>query len=191
MKRRQSMGFGWIEAVVTVAIIGILVAIALPSMDSLFGRGRVDGALQEVSAVLNLARTTAVGRSKSVSVMIQPSTVLSQPSDNWCVVAGIPTSVTPVTLDANGFPVIGAASFCKCSADCVSCSDCEVVGKVKASDHNKVRLNATLLGYVIDPANGIVSSLGDIELRSGSRDGKISLNKLGKASICTKGTVAC
>lgn len=180
MKLRLSMGFGLVELMVAVAVIAILAVVSVPAFDRFFSAGRLDGALHEVTAALNLARTTAISRSKAVSVMILPGS-------NWCVVAGIPTTTKVVEDGA----VKTASIICSCSADCSSCSNCEIISKVKASDHDKVQLNSTLPGYVIDPANGIVTRTGQIGIITGSREGRIGLGKLGKAWICGKGTDPC
>ena len=53
---------------VTIAVIGILAAIAAPSMTSMVHGGRMSGAASELTAALQLARAEAIRRNVPVTV---------------------------------------------------------------------------------------------------------------------------
>lgn len=78
--RRQGSGFTLIEMLVVVAIIGILAALAAPSMTRLLERGRLRGAAEQVASDLQLARTEAIKRNQDVKVTFSSDT----PSTSWC-----------------------------------------------------------------------------------------------------------
>ena len=65
---RQTKGFTMIELIVTLAVLAILVAIAIPSYNSLMPRYRLNGAARQVATDLMKARMQAVKLSTNVTV---------------------------------------------------------------------------------------------------------------------------
>lgn len=65
---RRPAGFTLVELIVTILIIAVLAAIALPSFRSVIQRNRVTTAHNELLASLAYARTTAITRGQLVSV---------------------------------------------------------------------------------------------------------------------------
>lgn len=68
MGRMQSKGFTLIELMVTLVILGIFAAIAVPSMSNLIESNRVQGATEELLSQLQYARGEAVIRNRVVTV---------------------------------------------------------------------------------------------------------------------------
>lgn len=68
--RKNSAGFTLIETLIIVVIVGILSAIAAPSFLGLFGRNKVDNALNELRGALQEAQREAIRKSKSCIVTI-------------------------------------------------------------------------------------------------------------------------
>lgn len=66
---RRPDGFTIIEAMVVVAILGILAAIGIPSMRDLIASTRVKGAASDVFASLIFARSEAVKRNAGVDII--------------------------------------------------------------------------------------------------------------------------
>lgn len=99
--RRQD-GFTLIEAMVVVAIVGILAAIGIPSMRDLIASTRVKGAASDVFATLIFARSEAVKRNAGVDV-IPAST------SNWGAGWSVRAVGTTVTLAAQE-PITGEVS---------------------------------------------------------------------------------
>lgn len=63
---RSQAGFGLVEAMMVVAIMGVLSALAVPSFASFIARLRVDAAVQSFSNSVHFARNEALSRNRSV-----------------------------------------------------------------------------------------------------------------------------
>lgn len=78
-------GVTLIELMVTVAIVSILAAIAVPGFQSLANRGRAEALTNELVAALNLARSDAVKRGVNVTVCPSANAGAANPT---CASAG-------------------------------------------------------------------------------------------------------
>lgn len=70
--RAIAKGFSLIELLVTVSLVGILAAIAIPNFSSTILNNKVDTEVSELQRALNYARLEAINR--GVSVQLRPST---------------------------------------------------------------------------------------------------------------------
>ncbi|MBJ7574799.1 GspH/FimT family pseudopilin [Luteimonas sp. MC1828] len=64
----SAQGFTLVELMVTMAVVGILAAVAAPSMTALINGNRLAGASGELTASLQLARSEALRRSSPVTI---------------------------------------------------------------------------------------------------------------------------
>lgn len=67
-RQRSKHGFTITEMLIVVAIVGVLIAVAAPSLSSLFINSRLDTAANELMTVISFARSEAVRRGVNVSV---------------------------------------------------------------------------------------------------------------------------
>jgi type IV fimbrial biogenesis protein FimT len=79
-------GFTIIELLTAIVILGILVALAVPSFNDLILSTRIKGAASDIYGALALARSEAIKRNGNVT--IGPLTVGGQWADGWQVQAG-------------------------------------------------------------------------------------------------------
>ena len=63
----KARGFTLVELMVTVAVLGILAVIAVPSMTGMINNSRVRGQSEEITAALQLARSEAVRRNQRIT----------------------------------------------------------------------------------------------------------------------------
>jgi type IV fimbrial biogenesis protein FimT len=78
---RYSQGFTLTELIVTIAIVGILAAIAIPNFQSLIQANRIQSASAEFQSALALARGEAIKRGSDAKVTILAKTNGS--TTNW------------------------------------------------------------------------------------------------------------
>ncbi len=78
MNKKQSLGFTLTELMITVAIIGILASIAVPSFQDMIERNRLKEAVEGLKSDLMFARTEAIKRSAGINVAIVEN------GSNWC-----------------------------------------------------------------------------------------------------------
>ena len=77
-------GFTLIELMVTVAVLAIIIAFAVPSFVNLVENSRVTTQANTLLAAMNLARSEAIKQGVPVSVQNKPADF----SAGWCVFAG-------------------------------------------------------------------------------------------------------
>jgi len=81
--RRASRGFTLVELMVTVSVIAILAAVAVPGMTALINSSRLNGQAEEMVSSLQLARAEAIRRNARVTVCPSSDGSTCASSTNW------------------------------------------------------------------------------------------------------------
>ena len=107
---KHSKGFTMIELIVTLVVLGILVAIAIPTYNGLMPRYRLNGATRQVATDLMKARMQAVKLSTNVNVTFNSTTdsyTISNTSSggSYSETFNIKTHYSGVELASSGNPV--------------------------------------------------------------------------------------
>jgi type IV fimbrial biogenesis protein FimT len=88
-------GFGILEWLVIVAVLGLLTAVGLPSMRGFLERRAVEGVAQQLVADLQYARSEAVQRNEAVSVTAGVDCVVSHLASATAECTSTSAAVTP------------------------------------------------------------------------------------------------
>jgi type IV fimbrial biogenesis protein FimT len=159
---------------VTVGVLAILFALAVPSFLDYFDRSAVRGAADGVISLISDARAEAVKNDLDVNIAMTGS------GGAWCL--GANAASTP----SGGQP---AASAMPC--DCSDASQCVVSGQrlvLAASDYPGVQAGSLITAMTFDRQLGVVSPLASRSLTLTSPRGKydlaVQVNPLGQARLC-------
>lgn len=155
-------GLTLIELIVTVMVLGILSAIAIPSFTNFFERQRLIGAASALSEAIGYTRAEALKRDTEMTLSVDAS-----PSSQWC------------------FGSIVSSSGCSCDGGSPAC---EVDGALQGSSYSDfpgVTLSASQSLYSINPRRGTISSTEYMTLTNSlGNELRVEMTKLGRASIC-------
>ena len=66
---RRAKGFTLIELLITVTLVGILAAIAVPNFSSIIQKSKADAEVSDLQRALNFARLEAINRGVNMSVL--------------------------------------------------------------------------------------------------------------------------
>lgn len=104
--RSSSFGFTLVELIVTVAILGIISAIAAPAFNSIIQSGKVSASADELLTIFQLARSEAVKRVRTIVVCPSADGVTCQAGTDWSAGA-----VMQIALPNGNFEVIQVRQF--------------------------------------------------------------------------------
>ena len=82
MKHRQT-GFTLVELMITVALLGILLAAAAPNFDSALNSSRLAGVANELTGAVNVARAEAIRRNQRVALCRSADGASCSADGNW------------------------------------------------------------------------------------------------------------
>ncbi len=160
-------GFSLVELMVTVAVLGIIAAIATPSMVDMIDRKRAVGAVEEAYSLLHMARSEAIKQSRTTRV-----TMSEGAAGSW---------------------LIGLSHG---SGACTDANDCKILesgtGVTRMSDPSRypgVKLAASQATFAFNPrglASGIAVDGATLDFTSQRGwTARLALNPIGRIRLCS------
>ena len=178
MRRPQASrpdGFTLIEALITVAILAILIAVAAPSLNEWLLIQRVRATAAELVTDIHFARAESIRRNAAVKVVFQST--------------GTETCYTVHTT--------GLGATCKCSKG--AGNTCLTIAGLPRYGYDELKTVSILgssrvsltpnLNLQLDPPRALPNNLDELEVAvdgggGGSRQLKVLTNKSGRPQIC-------
>lgn len=154
----SARGFTLIELMVTVAVLAVLVALAVPSFSDFLEKARVRGAADELASQFSLARAEAMRTDRNVTLAIKGE------DGTWC--SGARQFAAGGTL---GMVAAGGAASCDCSTNAAQCLVAGNQSVVSSDVHGGVvLLGSDGLSFVFDRKTGSLVDLTPrtLQLRS-------------------------
>lgn len=87
--RKIVRGFTLVELMVTIAVVAVISAIALPSMNEFLVQMRVDNQVSEMQRLLLTARNTAINTGKNTTICPLSNADTCADSTNWVGAVGV------------------------------------------------------------------------------------------------------
>lgn len=159
------MGITLVETMVTVAIIAILAAVALPNLSDYFTNQRIKNAAENTYVALQNAKFESAKINQVISLAIQPDSANASLT-TWC----FGRTVAPATT-------------CDCTGGTPSCADGSVVS---STDYPNVTLtfnNNNLRSF--SPLRGSADGTqGTLTFTNGTKSLGVKLSTYGRVTIC-------
>lgn len=174
----RSRGFSLVEIMIMFTLIGISMALAIPSYRDMVEKRQVTNGAEQLASFINTAQGVAFKTNQLVTV-----SWTHVDEGEWCI--GAVAGETPCDCTASA----GDASFCEIDSqsfvlDNSHTGDLELMHNMSGSDD---------AAYAFDPIRGIFMDLNDsltMELRSPNEDFRLNLvvNNTGRVILCSDGS---
>jgi len=169
--RRHSQGLTLVELLITIAVLGILGAIAFPGMSDYMDKQRLVSQVRAISNLAQLARSEAIKRSATANAGVKTVSMTVSPGSAWFVGLSNGTAAcsgSTCVINEGGNSVSHTVSATECSGCSMSSPTTDQV------------ITFDLRGLVTGGANQAITL--------SSPKGKqlsLSVSRLGRISLCT------
>lgn len=161
----SSSGFSAVEMVVTMAVLAILLAVAVPSFQDTLEKRRLIGAVEQLYSDMQFARMEAIRLGRNVSVVFKKSTT------PWCY------GITDDNIPSN----------CDCNANAASCTVGGMQRVVSGAEFKNVTLDDTYgaSGVTFDFVRGTAED-DHASFQADGREVQVRTTSVGRIKICSK-----
>ena len=171
---RRSRGLTLVELAIAIAVLAIVAATAVPSLAAFVDARRLDGAATQLAADVQLARTEAATRHRTVRLSLRtdgPTTTC------WIVHTG-------------------AAGDCRCNGDGrggpAACDAGSVaIASSTLVDADRLRVEGNVASMLFDPLHGTTTPAGTLRVVDArGRSVQHVVNAVGRVRTCSPGGTA-
>ena len=170
----HNQGFTLVEVLMTIVLLGIGMALAIPSYRDMVEKRQVTNGAEQLASFINTAQGVAMKTNQVVTVSYSRSD-----DDDWCMGAVSGTTACDCTQSNEA-----AADYCKIAAQPF------ILNNGHAGDLELMHAMNGDGSYASDPIRGLFMDLDDsltVELRSPSEDFRLNLvvNSTGRVMLCS------
>lgn len=167
-------GFTLVEVMMSVVLLAIGAALALPSYRDMVEKRQVTNGAEQVAAFINTAQGVALKTNQVVTVSYSRTD-----KDEWCI--GAISGATPCVCTQTN---TAAADYCQIGAQPF------LIHQGHAGDRDLMHAMVGDGSYAFDPVRGLFQDLDDaltLELRSQNEDFRLNLvvNNTGRVTLCS------
>lgn len=177
----RQRGFSLIEVLMSVVLMGIGMALAMPSYRDMVEKRQVTNGAEQIASFINTAQGVAMKTNQFIAVTYKQSA-----ASEWCIGAAIPDNPDDTVNEPCDCAVTDpdADNYCQIS------SQPFVLNNTHAGNRELVHSVAGDGWYVFDPVRGLFRHLDDsltMELRSQSDDFRLNVmvNNTGRVILCS------
>ena len=170
----RSRGFSLVEVMMSIVLLAIGMALALPSYRDMVEKRQVTNGAEQVAAFINTAQGVAMKTNQVVTVSYTHTD-----SDDWCIGA------------------VAGNTACDCEQTNTAAADfCQIASQQFILDHSIANDRALMFdmvgdgSFAYDPVRGLFDDLDDsltLQLRSNSEDFRLNLvvSNTGRVVLCS------
>jgi type IV fimbrial biogenesis protein FimT len=175
--KSRNRGFSLIEVLMSIVLLGIGIALALPSYRDMVEKRQITNGAEQLASFVNTAQGIAMKTNQVVTVSYSRSA-----DDDWCVGAVSGTTACDCTENNTA-----AADYCQIATQPF------ILNNSHAGDLELMHAMNGDGSYAFDPVRGLLLDLDDsltVELRSPNEDFRLNMvvNSSGRVILCSDGS---
>ena len=179
LKQSEQQGFTLVELLVTLAVLAIVAALAVPSYQDFVQKRQITSAAEQITSFIGEAKSEAIRRNENVTVTFNRTNAAT-----WCLGARLGAAACDCSAAPSDCQMIPSPPNNSFPVEIISSDGFNLIGLQSATSTAGAASSITF-----EPVRGIAADAGDTAaLRFATENGKLELgvdvSVLGKSQVC-------